>query len=211
MSKLKAPFYILIFLCLFCTSCSPLKRSYPEKNYFALNIPGAPVYTSKFGKSAVRIKSFKAPPQYQNKNFVYRIGENEYTTDFYNEFLTAPTGMIAVEAARWFENAGLFKNVIMQSSQILPDFVIEGAIENLYGDFKDKANAKAVISIKLFLIDARKAKSRIVLQKTYNSSQQLGDDSPEELVKGWNKGLAEIFDNFAKDVEAIPVHLIKAK
>lgn len=192
-----------------CLACAPLNRSYPDKKYFVLDIQNKPAFKAALGNTVVRVKSFKAPQQYQNKNFVYRIGEHEFATDFYNEFLAPPPRMLAEEAAAWLESSGLFKHVITQSSQLLPDFIIEGSIENLYGDFSSQKDARAVVSIKLFLIDARRARSTILIQRTYDGSHPLKDNSPEALVAGWNKGLADIFDEFARTVESLPAAVIQ--
>ena len=194
--------YLIIFTiiaALTVAGCVSVKQNYPEKRYFALRAakPQKPRQAdSQKDKPIVRIRPFRISPGYEGRGLVYRTGDLEFMSDFYNEFLISPSLMFTDFFRERLSGSGIFQAVIDSPSQVLPDYVLEGAVNSLYGDFRNEESPKAVMEIQLFLINASKSKSAIELQRSYKQEIALTDNSPDSLVQGWNRGLTTIIEEF---------------
>ena len=95
-----------------------------------------------------------------------------------------------------------FKFVIGPASPLTPDYVLEGAINALYGDFRNASTPSAVLEIELFLHSEDPARPGVVLQKKYRKSMPLKERSPQALARGWSEGLNGIVAEFVADLGA---------
>ena len=86
--------------------------------------------------------------------------------------------MVTAEVVKWLQASGLFKTVLDTPSQVLPDYVLEGAVSSLYGDFRDLDNPKAVLEIQFFLIAAKNPETNIVAQGQFRKELNIETVSP---------------------------------
>ena len=185
----------------FLIGCVSLEKSYPDRRYFALELAQGKSPNS----TSDRILSVASPrisPRYADRSFIYRTSTAAYEADFYNQFLTAPDSMIAEELRKGLAASELFKYVVGPSNPLQPNYVLEGSINALYGDFRDPSRPAAVLEIEFFLYNQDPAASGVSLQKRYEKSVPLSERSPEALVKGWDQALADIVAALLADLKA---------
>lgn len=150
--------------------------------------------------SILEVRHFTIDSAFSGKGLVYRIGEFEYESDFYNELLVSPSAMVTEKARTWLSESGLFKRVLDPGSQIDPTHIIEANITGFYGNFRDKAAPTAVMEIRVFLLEMKTGKDPvIVFGKTYKSSVALESKSPGILVSGLDRCLIKMLTNLEKD------------
>ena len=103
---------------------------------------------------------------------------------------------------QWLNQTGLFEDVLTPVSQAIANYTIEGNIVELYGDYRNEASAKAVMTIQFFFLDTSEdvPEPTILLSKTYTSEQPIGTASPQNLMNGWNKALETILNEFIGDL-----------
>ncbi|HYA30357.1 MAG TPA: hypothetical protein VEI95_16200 [Acidobacteriota bacterium] len=190
-------------LLVFCSACVSLERSYPEIRYFVIAIPDAAERANAGGERILSVANLRVSPRYADKNFVYRISESGYEADFYNQFLTAPDLIIGEEVRKGLAASGVFKYVVGPSNQLQPNYVLEGSINTLYGDFRNLTAPMAVLEIEFFVHNEDGANPGIVMQKRYLKSVPISGRSPDALVKGWEAGLNEILVALAADLKAV--------
>ena len=106
--------------------------------------------------------------------------------------------MVSEAARNWLFQAGSFATVVDSSSSLREDFVLEGVIQNLSGDFR--SSPRAEVSVQLFLISSSATNGGVVFQKLYNRSIALPEKSPRALVVGLGSGLSEIFTELETDI-----------
>ena len=193
----------ILLLFISCYGCVSLERSYPEKRYFVLEASESVIKANPVGDRILSVSNLRVSPRYADRSFVYRISEAGYETDFYNQFLTAPDVMIGEEVRRGLGASRVFKYVVGPSNQLQPNFVLEGSINTLYGDFRNLNAPAAVLEIEFFLHNEDAANPGIVMQKRYVKSVPLSERSPEALVKGWNDALNEIVTSLVADLKAV--------
>jgi cholesterol transport system auxiliary component len=199
-NRLVAP---VLLLSLFCSGCVSLERSYPEKRYFVIDIGDGAQPPNTTGDQTLLVSSLRISPRYADKSFVYRTSDSGYEADFYNQFLTPPDTMLSEEVRKGLAAAPVFKYVIGPASQLQPNFVLEGSVNALYGDFRNLNGPSAVLEIEFFLHSEDTANPGIVLQKRYVKTVTLSGRSPEALVKGWSQALESILTDLSSDLQKI--------
>jgi cholesterol transport system auxiliary component len=193
----------LLVLLALCAGCVGIERSYPDKRYFVLEVSANASPSNPTANETLEVSNIRVSPRYADRSFVYRTSEAGYESDFYNQFLVAPASLITEEVRKGLTGSQLFKYVISSSSQSQPSYVLEGAVNALYGDFRNADSPRAVLEMEFFLASGIPAKPGILMQKRYPKAIPLtGGRSPDALVKGWNQALEEILTSLAADLKA---------
>jgi ABC-type uncharacterized transport system auxiliary subunit len=182
--------------------CVSLKREYPQRKLYSLGAGRAGSLGAPETGPTVRIQPFRASSGLESTEFVYRTGESSYETDFYYAFFTFPADQVQSAAVRWLKDSGKARVVLGRMSSVRPDYVVEGNLSGLHGDFRDKEKPQAVIEAELLLIDNRPLEPLLLFGRTYRQSKPIGSATPDALVKGWEEGLSEILAAFEKDFSA---------
>jgi hypothetical protein len=109
--------------------------------------------------------------------------------------------MITEKVRNWLAGSGIARRVLDPGSNIDPTHIVEGNVIALYGDFRTKSAPKAIMEIRIFLLDTKtETESGIVFGKTYTSSVGLESKGPEDLVSAFDRCLVEILTNLEQDL-----------
>ena len=192
----------LLLLCLL-TGCFSFNKAYPEKHYFVLSVSRSKKPSLPKSNAFLKIQRFGVSPQFADKGFVYRKGNLNYESDYYNEFFISPGLMVTEEVEKWFAESGLFKYVMGASSPVEPAFKLEGTINALYGDYSDIETPKAVLEMQFFLVRNLSSGPIIIFGKTYHEEILLKGHSPDALATGWNLALEHILTEFEADISSL--------
>ena len=180
------------------TGCGP--KSY-EKRHFILDTQRASSAVAGNNTNIVEVRRFTVASAFNSKSLIYRVGEFEYESDFYNEFLVSPTAMITEEVHNWLAGSGVARRVLDPGSNVDPTHVIKGNVIALYGDFRDKSAPKAIMEMRIFLLETKtETESGIVFGNTYTASVSLESRNPEDLVSAFDRCLVEILTNLEQDL-----------
>lgn len=190
----------LMLAAVLCAGCVTLERSYPEKRYFVIQA-AEPKRAGADNGQILSVANFHISPRFSDRSFVYRTSETEFETDFYNQFLSAPAVLITEETRKAL-GASPFKFIVGPASPLAPNFVLEGSINALYGDFRNAGAPSAVLEIEFFLHREDPARPGVVLQKVYRKSIPLKERSPQALAQGWSAALEAIVAEFVSDLNA---------
>ena len=180
--------------------CLSLEKRYPEKRYFALSAsrPG-PAPAAPFD-GVLAVRPLRISPAYAGSEFVYRTGDVTLESDFYNEFFIPPSRLVTEEVRRWFEESGLFRTVVDSAGPIESTHVLEGAVQAIYGEYRPAGLPRAAIEVQFFLLAATGEEVKVLLQKSFSRKVDVPDDTPEALVRGWNRALGEILAELEGEV-----------
>lgn len=164
--------------------CVKLSKPYPIKQYFVLEAkrPGASVPCSG---ASIRIKDPEISPLFSAKSFVYKTGDLEFATDFYNEFFIVPDRMVKTQIQDWLGKSGLFRRISPDPGE-KTDYVLESNIVNLY---VDKTTAKAVMEISFFLMSGAKGDGEIVWHGNYREEEPVRDASSAAMAAAFCRSL----------------------
>ena len=140
-------------------------------------------------------------PRYHGREFIYRLSNVRYQTDYYNLFLVSPGALLAEETGQWLAQGGPFERVIAASSRVRATHLLEGTVVLMEGDFRNVGAPKAALGVSLTLIDQTAILPTIVFQKHYTQFMALSNTAPATLVEGWNKALQSILTGVETDLE----------
>lgn len=178
---------------------SPLERSYPDKQRYVIRVKrDTPVLAGEHGQ--LRVERLRVATLFERKGFVYRTGDTQYEDDFYNVFYAQPGTLLRGAIREWLERAGIFGSVVDASQPAEPDWLLEGQVWRLYGDFRDPAAPRAVLDLELALIDARDPRMPARLAKRYSREVALERAAAADLVEAWNVALVSILEELEADL-----------
>ncbi|HHH76662.1 MAG TPA: hypothetical protein ENL03_06530 [Phycisphaerae bacterium] len=189
-----------VLLCSIGIGCDAMSKPFPEKEFFALDVGDPPGATAKAGEGALRVRKLHIASPFNARSFVYRTGDMKFTTDYYNGFVTDPDKLLTGQLVSWLSQAGSFDAVVTSGSEAPHRYVLEGNVTELYGDYCDKANLKAVMKVRFFLLDDSQVETIIVFQKTYRSQAPLKGDTAEAFPAGLNEVYKQILTDLSKDL-----------
>ncbi len=183
----------LLFFCLGCNQAE-------NQRYFLLEVQreGNPQPLSHEGILTVR--PFSLSPGYQPKELTYRTGEVQYESDYYNRFITDVGRQVAEQTGRWLSDSHLFSYVVPPGSTMCATYLLEGNITRLYGDFRDKNNAQAVVGITFYLLNIANRKPEIICSETYEVATSISENKVELLIEAYNESLKKIFTKLEQDI-----------
>ncbi len=178
--------------------CS-FSKGYPSKNYFYLTAErnSDPV---KQGDHILRVSRLEVAEAFSEKGFVYRISDVEYKSDYYAQFFTAPDQAISELLTRWLANSGHYHEVIHHGSKLSAGRVLEGTIDELYGDFRDVTAPQAVVLLQIRLVDDEGMQPVILFSSKHVRRIAVDSSQPEDLVRGWNQGLVGILEDIEQEL-----------
>lgn len=143
-------------------------------------------------------KAFVAAP-FHERSLVYRIGENQYTTDYYQEFLVSPAQMITRLTVDWLRATGSWPGA-EHGGTTTEGYVLDLTVLELYGDYRKADSQQAVLRLraKLSALDPEDDSQRTLLEKDYDARVDIEDRQGSSLVAGMNRALVEVLDKLAK-------------
>jgi cholesterol transport system auxiliary component len=180
------------------TGCG--RMSYSKRTYI-LDATRQPEPGEAESHATLDVRRFTIDSAYAGKGFVYRRGEHEYESDFYNQFLISPAVMVSEKTRHWLCRSGICGRVLVPGSRIESTHTLEANITALYADVRDKSSPLAVMELRAFLIANNPAVESVLLGKTYRASCPLQSNTPEAFVEALDKCLAEILTNLEKDLK----------
>jgi uncharacterized lipoprotein YmbA len=182
--------------------CS-LKKQPPEKRYFVLEAQPDREFRARVGEVSLGIRKFRVSPLFGGSNLVYRKSDVKYEPDFYNQFLVSPSQMFTEVAYGWLSTSGLFRDVLDFSSASGFTHVLEGRVNSLYADYRERVSPRAVLEIEVFIIENPLGRPRLIFHKRYREEVPFKSGSVDALLEGWNDGIKKIMTGFEEDIRSL--------
>lgn len=174
------------------------------QNQYILDVARVSEEPQSPGEGVLKIRHFAISGPFETHEFIYRKAESRYVSDFYNGFLSPPAGLVTGEARQWLSESGVFANVVDRFSSVDYDYMLEGDIQAVYGDYRSKTEPIAVMEIEFVLIDEHLKKDVIIFNRKYRSVRPIDDKNASLLAEGLNACLAEILTNLEADLRQLP-------
>jgi len=152
---------------------------------------------------SVRIGGVRVAASYSGNALVYRVGEVEFVSDPYNQFVTEPGAMFADQIASWLNRAGPFRPVLPPESALPTRYVLDATITELFGDFRPAGAPRAVLAIQFTLLDEGRARPQLLLERLIERRVDLTKATPEALVQGYGVALSSILEELRTGLQVI--------
>jgi hypothetical protein len=112
--------------------------------------------------------------------------------------------MFASRIAEWLGHTGLFKSVTQPETLRPARYMLEATVVELYGDFRPGRSPAAVMAVQFALLDQSTPRLTVVHECTIASRIDLAQASPDELVRGYGKALADILLRLVVELDGGP-------
>ncbi|MBW2498124.1 MAG: membrane integrity-associated transporter subunit PqiC [Deltaproteobacteria bacterium] len=190
---------LLVLFVLPLAGCS-FDQPLPEKQRFILTgtEPDAPIGSG--GGGTLRIHRFRAASVFERNALVYRTDDDLFVEDFYNEFYAQPGMMVREITLRYLQAAGIFDVVLEPNDSRRADWLLEGRIENLYADLRDRDRPAAIVDIGFSLVDESSPDLATIFQQRYEERIEAESDQAHDLVRAMARGMNSIFERLAADL-----------
>jgi len=189
-------------LVLVMSGCSlDLHRPAPVKNYFLLEPTPQPSTEPAAYPFSLKVTNFEVAPPYQERALVYRLDEQRYDSDFYNQFFVTPRSMMMTQVPQWLGQRQIFAAVLGPASTLDTSYTLEGLVTQLYADLRPGAQPAAVFTMQIFV--TRAIDHTIVLDRTYSRTVYIPNQSPASIVQGMNEGFQQCLADLERDLRAI--------
>ncbi len=165
--------------------------------------PPAPQSTGSPGGVVLALARVEVAPPYSGMSFVYRTGEHDLERDAYARFAAPPAWLLTAAVRGYLMNAEFVRDVVAQGAGTRSQALLEVAVSKLEGELRP-GGSSAVLTMRFRVLsdpsDARGSSE--VLLKTYSKTLPIPRSTAEDVVNGWNQGLAEIMAEFQTDLRA---------
>lgn len=183
--------------------CLDLKKSYPEKRSFVLDVGEPQRETRENGTIVIKINKLRVSPLFAGRAMVYRIADLQYESDFYNEWFVAPAALVTQQVHHWLSQISGYQLVGLGMNHLDPTHLLEGTVTEFYGDFREAP--RAVLGLELHLLDAMHDKQPLY-RRTYRQEVPLGDRSSDALAQGLTEALRLALVDIEKDLARVEPH-----
>jgi uncharacterized lipoprotein YmbA len=177
-------------------------RPPPIKQTYLLD-PALPARIDKPREGALRVGIVNVAGPFRDRNFVLRVSDLRYESDFYHEFVTPPAPMIAEATSRVLSRSRVFAHVAAPGTPAQADYVLDGFVSGLYADHRERGTCKAVIVVTYYLSQADTGSGVPFWSKDYRRDTPCRDESTDAYVEALNAGLSEILAKLASDLAAV--------
>ncbi len=180
--------------------CSSMSQPFPEKALFAIDAgqPDGPVADGC--PYALRVRTLRVAEPFDGRAFVYRLGPSQYKTDYYNGFVGSPDQLLTGEMIGYLAESRLFAAVIDSAGEGDHQYVLDGSVSELCGDYAKVGSPRAVVAARIFLFDDRQAITRVVFQKVYRKEAPLDGATPEALAAGLGVAYGQLLAELTADL-----------
>jgi cholesterol transport system auxiliary component len=202
-----------------------LKQPYPPKALFGLEpgtpdvsaVPAAPsptapgyinrnayvVATSRPAGtgSVMLVRPVRVSPPYDGQAFTYRDGPSGYTSDYYSNWVAAPSALLSGSLTDWLDRAGPVP-VVAPGSSLRPDLVLDGEVTKLLVDRTDRARPKAVLVARFFLVRETGSSTTVLSDTSYSAAVPVTSDTPAGYADAWGRAWRQVLQRLTEDVRS---------
>jgi len=182
------------------SGCLDLKKTYPEKRSFVLDVGTPQEETPAKGVIVLKINKLRVSPLFAGRAMVYRVADLQYESDFYDEWFVSPGTLVTQQAHQWLSRSAGFQIVVAGTNHVEPTHLLEGTVTEFYGDFR--ATPRAVLGLELYLLDAMHER-RPFFRRTYHQDVPLTERSSDALARGLTEALRVVLVDVAKDIVTV--------
>jgi len=135
-------------------------------------------------------------PPYNVRNLVLRKSDVEYSTSYYTELLMSPADNFRNQFYSWFSASGLFSEIAIDNRSNRSHRLAVSVMQ-FHGDLVE---SKAVLKIKVTLLDENTKENRVLFTKEYLKQQPVADPSADELIRAYGASLGMILTDVEQDM-----------
>jgi len=195
---------VVIFTALALSACLGSTDPVPQDSFYRLRVPaGGQALSRPLVPGTVQVLAFEGDALLHGRPVLYSAdgGSGAVRQHNYHYWADPPTRMVQDELAAFLRKRGLARSVVTPNMRTDADYELRGRLrhlEMLTGGSGTRVLAEIDLSV------VRVADGKVVVANTYLREGEAEDGSVAASVTAINDALAEIFANFAADLDRAP-------
>ena len=177
------------------------RQEYPAREFFGVD-PGRPEAAATSRDVVLRVLPVRVASPFATQKFTYRIAADTYRTDYYYGYVDVPDRLLTAGLTEWLAAGGIARAVIDAASEAREDIVLETRVVELYGDYRDLKQPRAVLAVRFLLLNRQNNATQVLAEHRADITVPLQDNTPAALAKGlgeaWRRALTEFTARFLR-------------
>lgn len=191
----------LLAMALMLAAGCQLSKPPPLKHHYWLDLNPRSSVPQDRGQYSVRVSPIRVAAPFDQKSFVYRRDSVRFDVDFYHEFISQPGPMFTEQVRLGLEQTALFSTVLPPSSPSEADYLVEGLVTDIVGDYREIQHPKAVLAMHFWFHDNRAVNRPLIHQQQYRIEISIPNQLAESLARGWSQALGRILAQLESDLK----------
>jgi uncharacterized lipoprotein YmbA len=179
-----------------------LSRPATVHQSFSIDPPVAKSVASA-GSVVLALARVDVAPPYSGQALVYRTGEHAVERDPYARFAAPPGWLLTVAIRGYLANADFVRDVVAPGDRTHSVATVEVAVSEMAGELREGSGSSAVLTLRFRVLSNPSGAydASEILLKTYSQTIPVPRATAQEVVGGWNRGLANIMAEFQPDLQ----------
>ena len=182
-----------------------LNRPYPKKSSYMPDLTFEETKVVTPLPYRIKIRNTRVSAPFEGKSFVYRLPDNQWENDFYNEWFAYPRDLMTESCISALEQSGRFLSVTSEDSLIESDYYLEGTLIESYLDRRKPNKPHSVIKIRWALIVHHSPlktanSSENIWTKIYEERRELKSNQLQDYVESTAEGFRQILNQLVVDL-----------
>lgn len=180
--------------------CVDLSQAHQPKAHFAIEAPAPAARAPSSERSgAVRVMRVRVAPPSDGRMFVYRVGEHEYTLDYFNIFVADPDQMLTAAVVEAMTASGPFVTVVGPGGGADATMRLETTVLAMHADLRDSSRPSAFVRARFVLLADGNGATRVLGQWTHEHAEPVGSPAPGDLAAGWGRAWGQVLSRVSAD------------
>ena len=184
-----------------------LNKPYPNKSYHLPHIesPGRAAIETPTFPHRIKVRNLRVESPFEGKSFVYRLGDDQWTTDFYHEWFTFPRDILTENCVAYLTHKSSFGLISTEDSLVDADYYLEGILNSFHQDRRNAQSMNAVVKTRWVLIPnkplSNAMEKTLLWSKEFEVHVPCKTDTPQAFAVAMATAMEQTFESL--DTELI--------
>ncbi|WP_018231399.1 ABC-type transport auxiliary lipoprotein family protein [Thioalkalivibrio thiocyanodenitrificans] len=191
-----------------CSIAVNLQRPVPEKQHFILDVQRTAATAHGPDGSRLVLGPVRVAPEFESRAFVYQVEAQRYESDFYHLWLTSPRDQVSRVVTEWFQESGVFREVVPPALSGAADYRLDLSVTRLYWDLRDPGEPVAHLTVRAHLSAGLRPERDVRLSTRVEAGERAASAAAQDRVtamsRAFSRALAELEVEVARAVGGQP-------
>jgi ABC-type uncharacterized transport system auxiliary subunit len=188
-------------ICLTGGGCVRGTRSAPDLTYLDVD-PGPALETLGISPEVLLLRRLDVASPFDDRRFIYKTAPGTYESDYYVRFVAPPAELLTERLEAWLSESGLFGAVVEPGSSVDFRYVLEGELQELFGDYSNPQQPEAVIQAEFVLVDDLEGAGKVIFKRQYRHTEPVNSSGGKAVAASWRIALRSILLELSTDLRS---------
>ena len=188
-------------VCAMLAGCS-ITQPDPDKGEFAIVVPAAGAAAQPAPGTCLRVERVRVAVPFNQQSFMYRTGDSEFKTDYYNGFVAPPDRLLSGATVKALSDRGAAATVLDPGMVVGCDRRLETSVTDLYADLRPTKN-QVVIKARFMLLRDSEGATTILGDWPMEAAETMLSPSPADIAAAYGRAYASLMTRVTKQIAAV--------